>query len=84
MTLTDLTVLVGALVVSAGLAWFFFGTKRPTQHAIRNGQTQPVTVVVPSCVAGVVRCESVATVDARPSSGSERCACSSRALDSGH
>jgi Cu+-exporting ATPase len=46
MTITDLLVLVGAVVVSAGLAWFFFGTKRPTQHALRSGQSQQVTVIV--------------------------------------
>lgn len=46
MTITDLVVLAGAVVVSAGLGWFFFGTKRPSQHAVRSGQSQQVTVIV--------------------------------------
>ncbi len=79
MTITDLLVLVGA-VVGSGLAWFFFGTTRPTQHAVRSGQTQHVTVVVrggytPSRIEAVAGIPLRITFDRRESGD-----CSSRVV----
>jgi len=80
MTITDLLVLVGAVVVSAGLVWFFFGTKLPTQHAVRSGQSQQVTVIVlggytPSRVEAVAGLPLRITFDRRESGD-----CSSRVV----
>jgi Cu+-exporting ATPase len=78
MTIAEWLVLVGAVVVSAGLAWFFFGIKRPAQHAVRSGQSQQVTVIVhggytPSRIEAVAGVPLRITFDRRESGD-----CSSR------
>ena len=46
MTNTDVAVIGAALIISAGLVWFFFGSGRATQHARRGEGSQQVTVIV--------------------------------------
>ena len=46
MNATDLIVVVAAVVLSAGLLWFFFGTRARVQVAAMTGQAQQATVVV--------------------------------------
>jgi len=46
MTAVELVVIVGAVVVAAGLVWFFFGARRATQRAQRAEDSQQVTVIV--------------------------------------
>ncbi|MEP7021333.1 MAG: cupredoxin domain-containing protein, partial [Pseudonocardiales bacterium] len=46
MTTVDLFVIVGAAIVAAGLAWFFFGGRRATQRAQRTEDFQQVSVIV--------------------------------------
>lgn len=46
MTTVDVLVIVGAVFVAAGLAWFFFGARRATHHAQLAVDSQLVTVVV--------------------------------------
>ncbi len=48
MTTPDLIVIITTVLLSAGLLWFFFGHRRPAEHAQRDGEghTQQVTVVV--------------------------------------
>jgi len=46
MGTTDLVVAAAAVLVSLGLLWFFFGSRRGAQRAERDEQVQKVTVVV--------------------------------------
>jgi len=46
MTMADLFVIAAAVVSSAGLVWFFFGTRQTARRAELAGQSQQVTVVV--------------------------------------
>ena len=48
MSTPDLIVIITTVLLSAGLLWFFFGPRRPAEHAQRDGDghTQQVTVVV--------------------------------------
>ncbi|GAB2917775.1 copper-translocating P-type ATPase [Rhodococcus aerolatus] len=80
MSIPDLIVLTAAVAVSAGLVWFFFGTTGVTQHAVRSGQTQHVTVVVhggytPSLIAAVAGVPLRISFDRRESGD-----CSSRVV----
>jgi Cu+-exporting ATPase len=46
VTVSDVLVIAGAVVVPAGLVWFFFGAKRATHRAQLTDHSQQVTVVV--------------------------------------
>jgi Cu+-exporting ATPase len=48
MSTPDLIVIITTVLLSAGLLWFFFGPRRPAEHAQRDGEghSQQVTVVV--------------------------------------
>jgi Cu+-exporting ATPase len=72
MTSVDLLVIAGAVVASAGLTWFFFGTKRGTQQAKVTDLSQQVTVVVrggytPALIAAVAGLPLRITFDRRES-----------------
>jgi Cu+-exporting ATPase len=46
MSTADIGVLVGTVVASTALLWFFFGSRRAAQVAVRDALVQKVTVVV--------------------------------------
>src|SRR5712691_8735004 len=46
MSTTDLLVILATVLASAGLLWFFFGSRPQARRADVAGQTQQVTVVV--------------------------------------
>ncbi len=46
MTMIDVVVIVATVLASAGLLWFFFGTRAAAGHAETIGLTQQVSVVV--------------------------------------
>jgi Cu+-exporting ATPase len=80
MTSVDVVVIAAAVVVSAGLVWFFFGSGRSRQRTERSATGQHVTVVVrggytPARIEAVVGVPLRITFDRRESGD-----CSSRVV----